>query len=176
LVTWRQSEDVIQRLTASATTLLLLTGCRRGEILELHWGDIKGRRIKLRHAKTGPRTVWLGAEAQEIFQELPRHAGIEWVFWNPRTGKPITDYNTQWRLMQAQADISGVRLHDLRHTFASHAAMNQEALPMIGKLLGHRHIQSTSRYAHLDDGNIFEAAETVGTAIDRLMSLDRLCS
>ncbi|MEE4212675.1 MAG: site-specific integrase [Parvularcula sp.] len=176
LATWRQSEDVIQRLTASATTLLLLTGCRRGEILGLHWGDIQGRRIKLRHAKTGPRTVWLGAEAQEIFQELPRHQGIEWVFWNPRTRKPITDYNAQWRLVQAQADISGVRLHDLRHTFASHAAMNQEALPMIGKLLGHRHIQSTSRYAHLDDGHIFEAAETVGAAVERTMSLDRLCS
>ena len=75
--------------------------------------------------------------------------------------------------MQAQAGLSGVRLHDLRHTFASHAAMNNEALPMIGKLLGHRQIQSTSRYAHLDDGHIFDAAEMVGAAVARMMSLDR---
>ena len=176
LAEWRQAEDVMQRLTASATTLLLLTGCRRGEILGLHWGDIKGRRIKLRQAKTGPRTVWLGAEAQALLQDLPRHEGIEWVFWNSGAQKPVRAYDAHWRLMQAQAGLSGVRLHDLRHTFASHAAMNKEALPMIGKLLGHRQIQSTSRYAHLDDGHIFEAAETVGAAVERMMSPERLCS
>ena len=172
LAEWRQADDVMQRLTASATTLLLLTGCRRGEILGLHWGDIKGRRIKLRQAKTGPRTVWLGAEAQALLQNLPRHKGIEWVFWNPGAQKPIKVYDAHWRLMQAQAGLSGVRLHDLRHTFASHAAMNKEALPMIGKLLGHRQVQSTSRYAHLDDGHIFEAAETVGAAVARMMFVD----
>ncbi|KEO90468.1 hypothetical protein EH31_10295 [Erythrobacter longus] len=176
LAEWRQSEDVMQRLTASATTLLLLTGCRRGEILGLHWGDIKGRRIKLRQAKTGPRTVWLGAEAQALLQDLPRHRGIEWVFWNPGAQKPIRAFDAYWRSMQAQAGLSGVRLHDLRHTFASHAAMNKEALPMIGKLLGHRQIQSTSRYAHLDDGHIFKAAEAVGAAVEKIMSLNRLCS
>lgn len=176
LAEWRQSEDVMQRLTASATTLLLLTGCRRGEILGLHWGDIKGRRIKLRQAKTGPRTVWLGAEAQALLQDLPRHEDIEWVFWSSGAQKPVRAYDSHWQLMQAQAGLSGVRLHDLRHTFASHAAMNKEALPMIGKLLGHRQIQSTSRYAHLNDEHILQAAETVGAAVERMMLVNRLCS
>lgn len=139
-------------------------------------GRYKRRRIELRYAKTGPRTVWLGIEAKELLQDLRRHEGIEWVFWNPRAEKPIKACGAHWRLMQGQAGLSEVGLHDLRHTFASHAAMNHEALPMIGKLLGHRQVQSTSRYAYLDDGHIFEATELIGGAIDRFMLLDRLCS
>ena len=68
--------------------------------------------------------------------------------------------------MRAAAGLKDFRLHDLRHTFASHAAMNRENLPMIGKLLGHRCIQSTARYAHLDDAHLFEAAEAIGNAIN----------
>jgi integrase len=71
--------------------------------------------------------------------------------------------------MRTRAGLSQVRLHDLRHTFASHAAMSKDTLPMIGRLLGHRNPQSTSRYAHLDDEHVPAAAEQDGAAIERLM-------
>ena len=70
-----------------------------------------------------------------------------------------------------RAALTGVRLHDLRHTFASHAAMNKETLPMIGRLLGHAKTASTARYAHLDDEHVLAAAEQIGSAIERLLTL-----
>lgn len=165
----REGEDRVRALAATAATLLLLTGCRRGEILGLHWKDIRGNRLKLRHGKTGPRTVWLGDEARALFDTIPRHKTIDWVFWNPRFRRPMKCIIHFWHEFRAEAKLPGVRLHDLRHTFASHAAMNKETLPMIGRLLGHASVQSTARYAHLADQHVLEAAEQIGTAIDRMM-------
>jgi len=74
-----------------------------------------------------------------------------------------------WDAVREQADLGKLRIHDLRHTFASHAAMNKETLPMIGRLLGHANHQSTARYAHLDDEHLLNAAQQVGNAVERLM-------
>ena len=167
----RQSSDLVRSLAAIATTILLLTGCRRGEILGLQWDDIKGRRIKLRHGKTGPRTVWLGEEARAVIDTIPRRRGVDWLFWNADEGAPIRSFARHWYAMQAMAGLSRVRLHDLRHTFASHAAMNRETLPMIGKLLGHRILQTTARYTHLDDRHVFDAADQVGAEIARMAGI-----
>ena len=165
----RASGDKLKPVVASAVALLLLTGCRVGEILNLQWGDIKGNRLKLRDSKTGPRTVWLGDEARAIIDALPKWRNVPWLFWSPGYRKQLRQLQSHWYGIRERAGLPRVRLHDLRHTFASHAAMNQETLPMIGRLLGHRNPQSTSRYAHLSDEHVLDAAEKIGAAIKRLM-------
>ena len=166
----RDGDHAMRSLAAKAATLLLLTGCRRGEILGLHWQDIHGTRIKLRHGKTGPRMVWLGNEARAIIDTIPRYEKIPWMFWNTPYRRPMRAIDTFWRQFREQAGLPGLRVHDLRHTFASHAAMNKETLPMIGRLLGHASVQSTARYAHLDDEHVLDAAEQIGAAIARMTS------
>jgi integrase len=143
-------------------TLVLLTGCRIGEILSLQWPDVQGSRLKLRDSKTGPRTVWLGEEARQLIADLPRYKNIPWLFWNVRYRRPIRSLQNRWHQLRDKAGLAGLRLHDLRHTFASHAARLKETLPMIGRLLGHATVQSTARYTHLDDGHVLDAAEQIG--------------
>ena len=165
----RECDHAMRSLAAKAATLFILTGCRRGEIMGLHWKDIRGHRIKLRHGKSGPRMVWLGDEARAIIDTIPRHDKIPWVFWNTPYNRPMRTIDTHWRKFRDEAGLRGLRVHDLRHTFASHAAMNKETLPMIGRLLGHANAGSTARYAHFDDGHVLDAAEQIGTAIERMM-------
>lgn len=152
---------------ATAILVLLLTGCRRNEILNLTWSEIKGRRLLLADSKTGPRTVWIGAEVRELLEALPRHRDRQEVFWDRDRNEPIASVDHFWRQVREDAGLRGVRLHDLRHSFASHAAAMSETLPMISKLLGHAKIGSTARYAHLDDGSVLEAAEQVGRLIEQ---------
>ncbi|ATW05728.1 tyrosine-type recombinase/integrase [Sphingorhabdus sp. YGSMI21] len=165
----RDGDHAMRSLAAKAATLLLLTGCRRGEILGLHWQDIHGTRIKLRHGKTGPRMVWLGNEARAIIDTIPRYEKIPWMFWNTPYRRPMRAIDTFWRQFREQAGLPGLRVHDLRHTFASHAAMNKETLPMIGRLLGHASVQSTARYAHMDDEHVLDAAGQIGAAVEKMI-------
>lgn len=155
---------------ASAVTLLLLTGCRASEVAGLQWQDVRGNRIKLRDSKTGPRTVWLGDYARAVIEALPRHRNIPLVFSDPARGTQLLKLSNYWPSIRNRAGLSNVRLHDLRHTFASHAAMNRETLSMIGRLLGHRSLSSTSRYAHLGDEHISDAAQQIGDAMERLLT------
>ena len=155
-------------LHCAVLNLLLLTGCRKSEITGLTWSEVKGRRLLLTDSKTGPRTVWLGEAAWTILQCLPRHKKHPEVFWNPKTRRPI-DLTYFWNGVRDEAELYSVRLHDLRHSFASHAAARSETLPMIGKLLGHRHVTTTARYAHLDDGPVIEAGQRIGDLIEEMM-------
>lgn len=166
----RGGEDKVTAVKATAITLLLLTGCRVSEILGLQLQDVRGNRLNLLDSKTGPRTVWLGDDARALIGTLPRLKNVPWLFWNARFRKPMRDVTHYWHDLRNRAGLPRVRLHDLRHTFASHAAMNKETLPMIGRLLGHRNHQSTARYAHLDDEHVLDAAEQIGNAIDRMMA------
>lgn len=165
----RSSDNLTIRSGCAVITLLLLTGCRYREILTLQWQDVKGNRLLLRDSKTGPRTVWLGSAAREVIDSLPRHPKIAWLFWNYQYRRPISCIQHFWRTILHQADLGRLRIHDLRHTFASHAAMSKETLPMIGRLLGHANYQSTARYAHLDDEHLLDAAQQIGDAVERLM-------
>ena len=167
----RACADEERSTVANAVLLLVLTGCRRSEVLSLQWGDVRGNRLRLRHGKTGPRTVWLGDEARAVIDAMPRRRGNPWVFWNARFGKPFKMIDHYWHRIRDEAGLGHLRVHDLRHTFASHAAMNKETLPMIGRLLGHANPQSTARYAHLDDEHVLDAAEQIGAAIKRMMGL-----
>jgi integrase len=164
-----QSVEGSQRSTvAAAVTLLLLTGCRASEVAGLQWPDVKGNRLKLRDSKTGPRTVWLGDDARTVLDSLPRSRNIPWVFWNLERRAPLVKLSNYWPSIRDRASLSNIRLHDLRHTFASHAAMSNETLSMIG-LLGHRSLSATSRYAHLGDEHVSDAAQQIGSAIEQLL-------
>lgn len=165
----RESDDRMERVNATAILLLILTGCRMGEVLGLQWSDVKGNRLLLRDSKTGPRTVWLGDEARALVQALPREGSNPWLFWNWRFKKPIRNLGHVWDRYRNEVGLKNVHLHDLRHTFASHAVMGKENLAMVGKLLGHAKVASTARYAHFDDDHLLEAAEVIGAAIERAM-------
>ena len=154
--------------------LLLLTGCRYSDIAQLTWGEVVRSKIKLDDSKTGPRTVWLGDEAQDLLRALPRGKPTEYVFVNPRTERPFGELTRHWHSIRAEARLGTVRLHDLRHSFASHAAAASETLPMIGKLLGHARVNSTARYAHLDDAQLLDVAERIGMLIERAMGSPRV--
>lgn len=174
-------------LAVQAIRLLIYTGARRGEIEGLRWEWIQPPRIMLPDSKTGAKIVylnshaqavieaivWLGDEARMLLSTLERRAPSDPVFWNKLTKRPVRDIEAFWRDVKAEAGLPGVRLHDLRHSFASHAAARSETLPMIGKLLGHARLQSTSRYAHLDDGHVLDAAERIGQLIEDALGESR---
>lgn len=152
--------------SATVILLLALTGCRRGEIVNLKWSEVSGKRLKLADSKTGPRIVWLGKEAQSVLASLPRKRDEMRVFpfYQKNPGNVVGAF---WMQFRSEIGLEDVRLHDLRHNYASYAARKSETLPMIGSLLGHTSIGSTNRYAHLDDGTLLEAADRVGEVIER---------
>lgn len=150
---------------AEILRLLLLTGCRRGEIVCLRWSEVGENALHLVDSKTGPRTVLLNAQAQAIMKRQPRE-GSEFVFPSLRdSSKHRSTELSLWRKIRKQAHIEDVRLHDLRHNFASYAVMNGVPVPVVSRLLGHTNAGTTLRYAHLGDWETQLAAERVGTAI-----------
>jgi len=146
---------------ASAFKLLLLTGCRLSEIQKLKWTYIRGDTIFLPDAKTGPRRVLLNQTALGLLRTLPRLPDNPYVIVGAVDGQHVTDLQKPWRRIRATAEIEDVRIHDLRHTYASIAAMAGHSLPMIGRLLGHTQAQTTARYAHLADETTRRASNEV---------------
>ncbi len=151
-----------------ALRLLLLTGCRKSEILNLRWREVRGSRLLLDDSKTGARTVWLSVAAQRLLMSLKRGQPDSLVIVLSTRCRGTLDHI--WRRIRADAGLNDVRLHDLRHSFASYAARQSETLPMIGKLLGHAKIASTARYTHLDDGVVLAAATRVGALVEHAMA------
>ena len=146
--------------------LLLLTGARKAEIEALQWSYLDGAFVHLPDSKTGPKTLFLGGAARDLLAALPR-THDDWVFPDKHgTGHAKLEWPL-WARIRAAADLGDVRLHDLRHTFASHAAMNRVTLPTISKLLGHALLETTERYAHLGDTSVREAAGRVSGHIAR---------
>ena len=160
--------EVESPLCVVAVRLILLTGCRPGEIRCLRWCEVKPDRLALIDAKTGPRHVLLGAAARELLDSLAGPASGEWVFPGDNGDEPLT-IHALYKLWTKACDMAGIvadaRLHDLRHSHASHAVMNGESLHVAGRLLGHRRATTTNRYVHLDDATLSEAAERVAVAI-----------
>ena len=146
-----------------AARLLILTGCRLSEIMTLQWAhvDLADRALRLPDSKTGAKLVHLGQPAVELLRDANRVDGNPWVIAGNLPGKRLSDLQPFWQRVRARAGVKDVRIHDLRHTFASTAVASGQGLPMIGKLLGHTQVQTTARYAHL-------AAEPVRTAADEV--------
>ena len=160
----REAEDEMPSAVA-AFRLLLLTGCRLSEIQFLRWEYVKDDYIELPDAKTGGRVVPLGPEARAILAGLSREHDDPWVISGRLPGSHITDLQKPWRRIRARAGLADVRIHDLRHSFASRALALGESLTMIGKLLGHTQVQTTARYAHLARDSMHTAASRITESI-----------
>ena len=160
----REFEDEMPSPVA-AFRLLLLTGCRMSEIRDLRWECVKADCIELPDAKTGGRVVPLGPEARAVLDAIPREEGNPWVIRGRRRGTRRTDLQRPWQRIRERAGLDDVRIHDLRHSFASRALALGESLTMIGKLLGHTQVQTTARYAHLARDSIQSAASRVTDSI-----------
>ena len=152
---------------AAALRLLILTGCRRNEILTLKWEDVdlEARELRLRDSKTGPRVVPLPAAAASLLAAHPRTPGNPWVITGAKPGGRLSNLNDHWLRIRAKAGLHDVRLHDLRHSFASRALALGESLPTIGRLLGHGQVATTARYAHLARDAVKASASRVGASI-----------
>ncbi len=146
--------------------LLLLTGCRRSEIVTLEWRDYREGKLFLRDSKVGPRTVWLSSAAREVLDSLPRRT--VWVFPSPQSGNCVSvgTLDQAWRCMRAEAGLPDVRLHDCRHTYASTALAHGETVLTIGRLLGHLNPATTLKYTHMSDLTVREAADVVGAVLE----------
>jgi integrase len=153
-----------------ALRLLLFTGARLNEILTLRWSevDFEGACLHLADSKTGEKTVYLGTPALEVLASLPRGEN-PWVIPGGRPGSHLVNLRKPWVKILEFAGLEKIRLHDLRHSFASIAAGASLGLPIIGKLLGHTQAETTQRYAHLADDPLRAAAEEVGKRIAEAM-------
>ena len=151
----------------AAVRLLMLTGCRLSEILKLLWEhvDLGAGELRLPDTKTGAKVVHLGDPAIAVLERIDRRDGNPWVIVGRKPGSHLTDLQHPWRRIRARAGLDDVRIHDLRHSFASGGLLVGEGLPMIGKLLGHTQVQTTARYAHLANDPIKSAANRIANRI-----------
>jgi integrase len=151
------------RSAINAIRLLALTGCRLSEIQELRWEHVRDGKLKLPDGKTGARTVYLGPNAVEVLNAIQRLPDNPYVITGTVSGQHLTDLQRPWRRIRTRAGLDNVRIHDLRHSFASMAVANGESLPMIGKLLGHKNVKTTARYTHLADEPVHAAATRISS-------------
>ncbi len=151
--------------------LLMLTGCRVREIRSLEWEWIKGKRIFLPDSKSGPRTVWLSSAARAVIDAIPRYSeDCSFLFPGRPPTRPVDNITFHWDRIREEAGLAGVRLHDLRHTWASVAAMNGVDMVTIAKLLGHALVETTERYVHLSDQSVSEAADRVSARLSAALA------
>jgi integrase len=165
----KNRRTVFGLLPTAALRLLLFSGCRLREILDLKWEHVDLERgvLLLPDSKTGRRTVVLNAPALAVLASLPRLGPYVVPADDPK--RPRHDLKRVWSAVSRRAGLSGVRLHDLRHTYASFGAGGGLGLPIIGKLLGHSQSATTERYAHLDNDPLRRASETIAGQIAAAM-------
>ena len=158
--------------SVAAIRLLIFTGCRVGEILNLRWSevDLERRSLFLSDSKTGRKVVYLNSPALEILGRLDRDSANPFVIQGGNPGSCLVNLKDPWRRLRKVAKLEDVRIHDLRHSWASFAAGSGLSLPMIGKLLGHTQASTTQRYAHLAASPLKDATERVGMEIAAAMS------
>lgn len=156
--------------------LVLLTGCRISEVTGLQWSFVKGREWYLPDSKTGAKVVYVGKEAERLVSAVSKQAWSQQNESQDDVFTPLCDFvsrpikvGTVWQQVRTLANIEDVRIHDLRHTFASYAVLEGYPLPMVSKLLGHRRISSTLRYAHVDDAQVSKSAQLMGDTMSGLL-------
>jgi integrase len=144
--------------------LLLYTGARKSEVLHATWDnvDLSRRVLTVPVSKSGrPRYIALSEAAVELLNSLPREEGMPWVFFNPKTRKPPVSFFYAWDTMRKNVGLADVRLHDLRHSFASFLVNSGRTLYEVQRLLGHHDPKVTMRYAHLSQDSLLEAVDSM---------------
>ncbi len=174
---WDTLDNCEQEGTESAAAcntyrLLILTGCRLGEIQTLKWDYIKEDGIYLPDSKTGAKKVYIGQAVHDTLTKIKRAPDNPYVIPGTVKGQHLTDLQRPWRRIRSKAEINDLRIHDLRHSFASFGLSSGLSLAEIGKLLGHSQVQTTSRYAHLAEKITQKAAERTSGSI--LNSIEKL--
>jgi len=156
----------------AAIKLLIFTGARLNEILGIRWDwiDFERGEARLPDSKTGAKTIHLAPPALEVLGELARIDGNPHVIVGARDGSALVNLEKPWRAIRQAARLNDVRLHDLRHAFASVAASSGMGLPIIGRMLGHSQPATTARYAHLANDPVKAAAATVAGKIAAAMA------
>lgn len=152
------------RPEAFAIRLLLLTGARKSEILKARWENVRldQRLLTVPLSKSGrPRHIPLSDEAIAVIRAIPHQPGNPWLFPGHAPGKPLSDLYQFWNKLRRELGLADVRIHDLRHTFASFLVNAGHSLYEVQKLLGHGDPRTTMRYAHLGQASLLAAAETV---------------
>ena len=154
----------------AALRLLVLSGARKEEILGLRWEwvDVERRCLRLPSSKTGAKTVPLGAAALKILSDLS--AGKGWVFPATRGDGHVIGLQKFWSDIRTSAELPGVRVHDLRHSFASVAVASGDSLYLVGKVLGHRQSRTTEGYAHLANDPLLAVADRTANRISAAMA------
>jgi integrase len=137
------------------------------EILTLRWDavDLEGGTARLAQSKTGPKTLYLNAPALQVLTTLPRFQGNPFAICGERPNAHLVNLQKPWRAIRLVADLNDVRLHDLRHTFASVGVGGGASLHMVGALLGHSQPQTTDRYAHLAADPLRAASDAIARRI-----------
>lgn len=176
---------MLDTFAVAAIRLLILTGARLNEVLKAKWSYLDQERgiIFLPDSKRGKRPIYLSAPALAVLASIPRIANNPFIIAGSKDGQPRADLKRPWQAVQIAAELEGLRLHDLRHSFASFGASASLGLPVLGKLLGHSQPATTARYAHLDADPMHRAAGTIGATISAalegrkgadIMSLDAM--
>ena len=155
----------------AAIRLLLLTGARKNEILTLKWDyvDLDRGLILLPESKTGEKAIVVNQAARQVIESLPRQKDNPYVICGRNQGSHLKNIKSAWQRIRNRAGLDDVRIHDLRHTFASWAALNGASLPQIGAVLGHKQAQTTQRYAHLVPESLRGLVDSVGNGITTAM-------
>jgi integrase len=163
---------LIDPFAIAAIRLLILTGARLREILHAKWSyvDLERGMLHLPDSKTGKKTIYLSTTALEVLSAIPRLGNNPHVIPGENPDAPRADLAKPWRAICSAANLPGLRVHDLRHSFASIGAGASLGLPIIGNLLGHSQAATTHRYAHLDSDPMKRAVETIGATIATAMS------
>ena len=170
-----EQEKTLSPYAVAAIRLLLLTGARLSEILTLKWDyvDHDNRQLRLPRSKTGPKSIYLTAAVADILLSLPRVQGNPFVIVGERPGAHLVNLQKPWRRVRDRAGLDGVRLHDLRHSYASVGATGGLSLLFVGKLLGHTQASTTQRYAHLAEHPVRQAGEQISEAIAAALDQNR---
>jgi integrase len=165
-----RAED-IHILAVKAIRLLILTGCRKSEILSLEWSevDFDSGCLRLADSKTGQKVVMLGAPALQLLAGFSRQQGSDFVFPAMKGNKHYVGLPKAWERIRKQAGLDDIRIHDLRHSFASVGASAGMGLQVVGKLLGHKDPKTTARYSHIADDPARAAADRIAGSIEAAM-------
>ena len=180
---WHVLDQYPTHLTAILFKILLLTGARKGELLQATWDQFnfeQGIWIKPSHLTKQKKKEYLplSESALSLLQDLKKlnTTHSSYLFPGRVLGKPIQETKTFWKTVLKKAGLENVRIHDLRHTHASHLVSSGLSLSIVGKLLGHTQASTTQRYAHLADAPLRQAAELFGNKVTALMDKERINS